>query len=78
MKNVLPQDILGAAAGCGLALFIALSAIVCKYYSRTRKERMILYSPPRRPSYERRQKKLLRMREAAAAEATQQQVRTFE
>ncbi|GIY19733.1 uncharacterized protein CDAR_563531 [Caerostris darwini] len=63
---MLPQDILGAATGVGLALFIALSAIICKYYSRTRKERMILYSPPRRPSQDRRQKRLMRMREAKA------------
>ncbi|GFY72662.1 uncharacterized protein TNIN_57431 [Trichonephila inaurata madagascariensis] len=66
---MLPQDILGAATGVGLALFIALSAIICKYYSRTRKERMILYSPPRRPSQDRRQKRLMHMREASAMAA---------
>ncbi|KAF8782694.1 hypothetical protein HNY73_012952 [Argiope bruennichi] len=74
--GMLPQDILGAATGVGLALFIALSAIICKYYSRTRKERMILYSPPRRPSQDRRQKRLMHMREASAMAALppQQQV----
>ncbi|GBN11811.1 hypothetical protein AVEN_177440-1 [Araneus ventricosus] len=73
---MLPQDILGAATGVGLALFIALSAIICKYYSRTRKERMILYSPPRRPSQDRRQKRIMHMREASAMAALppQQQV----
>ncbi|GFS44799.1 uncharacterized protein NPIL_566421 [Nephila pilipes] len=69
VQLMLPQDILGAATGVGLALFIALSAIICKYYSRTRKERMILYSPPRRPSQDRRQKRLMHMREASAMAA---------
>ncbi|GFR09304.1 uncharacterized protein TNCT_87011 [Trichonephila clavata] len=74
---MLPQDILGAATGVGLALFIALSAIICKYYSRTRKERMILYSPPRRPSQDRRQKRLMHMREASAMAALPPQQQNF-
>ncbi|GFT62120.1 uncharacterized protein TNCV_3812711 [Trichonephila clavipes] len=74
---MLPQDILGAATGVGLALFIALSAIICKYYSRTRKERMILYSPPRRPSQDRRQKRLMHMREASAMAALPPQQQTL-
>ncbi|CAL1283779.1 unnamed protein product [Larinioides sclopetarius] len=75
--GMLPQDILGAATGVGLALFIALSAIICKYYSRTRKERMILYSPPRRPSQDRRQKRIMDMREASAMAALPPQQQNF-
>ncbi|XP_054720947.1 synaptotagmin-6-like [Uloborus diversus] len=59
-------SVLGAATGVGLALLIALSAVIYRYYSRNRKEMMIVFPPPRRPSQDRRQKRLLHMREASA------------
>lgn len=65
-------SVLGAATGVGLALIIALTVVIYRYYSRNRKEMMIVF-PPRRPSQERRRmQRLLHMKEASEVMAQQQ------